>query len=85
MQVSMHFKLPRDEEKFLACLKGIHNKKKLESLYEEVFRPHIKYNLPILPSKNPSRMQELTQEQLDVIHALWNKVANHIYEKEEDL
>jgi hypothetical protein len=48
----------------------------IDMLYDEVFRPHMKYNKPIL-AKDESSMQELTDEQLEIIEQMWENVFKH--------
>jgi hypothetical protein len=76
MKASLEFNLPEDKEELDAALKGSLYKARIDELYDQVFRPHIKYGKPIL-EETESKMQELSEEQLLVIEALWKKVAEH--------
>ena len=51
-------------------------KDRIDTLYNDVFRPHLKYNKSIL-EEDETKMQELSEEQFLVIEALWKKVAEH--------
>ena len=47
----------------------------IEGLYDEVFRPHIKYDAPIIGE------EELTVKESVVIDAIWNKVYAYFNDK----
>lgn len=70
MKTTLEFNLPEEKEELQAALNGSLCKARIDTLYDEVFRPHFKYDKPILS-------QELTEEQLAVIEQLWKNVAEH--------
>ena len=76
MKSTLEFDLPGENEELQAALKGSLYKARIDELYDKVFRPHLKYANPIL-EENEHKMQELTPEQLAVIYAIWEKVAEH--------
>jgi hypothetical protein len=71
MKTTISFTLPEEREELDAALKGSLYKASIDELYDQVFRPHLKYDKPILEE------EELTEEQFLVIEALWKKVAEH--------
>jgi hypothetical protein len=76
MKTIIEFNLPEEKEELQAALNGSLYKDRIDELYDMVFRPHFKYDKPILP-KDDSSMQELTDEQLAVIEQLWENVRQH--------
>ena len=44
MKATLEFNLPEEQEEYEAAIKGRLYKTAYETLYEEVFRPHLKYN-----------------------------------------
>jgi hypothetical protein len=76
MKTTLEFDLPEEKEELQAALNGSLYKARIDELYDRVFRPHIKYDKPIL-TKDETSMQELTDEQLAVIQQLWKNVAEH--------
>jgi hypothetical protein len=76
MKTTISFTIPEEREELDAALKGSLYKAKINELYDQVFRPHLKYNKPIL-EEDESKMQELTEKQFLVVEALWKKVAEH--------
>lgn len=75
MKTILEFDLPEEKEELHDALKGSLYKARIDTLYDEVFRPHIKYNKPIIGAD--SKWQELTKEQLAVIEQLWKNIAEH--------
>lgn len=75
------FNLPKEQENFKAAQNGMLYKTLIDDLYENVFRPHIKYGRPIL-GESESKMQELTEEQYLVIDVIWEKVNKHFQDSE---
>jgi hypothetical protein len=75
MKASLEFNLPEDREELDAALKGSLYKARIDELYDQVFRPHLKYDKPIIGAD--PKWQELSEEQRSVIEALWKKVAEH--------
>ena len=76
MKTTISFTLPEDREELDAALKGRLYKASIDELYDQVFRPHLKYDKPIL-EEDESKIQELTEDQFLVIEALWKKIAEH--------
>jgi hypothetical protein len=76
MKTTISFTLPEEREELDAALKGSLYKASIDELYDQVFRPHLKYDKPIL-EEDESKIQELTEDQFLVIEALWKKVAEH--------
>lgn len=77
MKSTIEFALPEEKEELQAALKGSLYKARIDELYDQVFRPHIRYGKSILKSKNGND-RELTSQQLAVIEQLWKKVAKHL-------
>jgi hypothetical protein len=75
MKTTISFTLPEEREELDAALKGSLYKVRIAELYQDVFRPHLKYNKPIIGAD--PKWQELSEEQRGVIEALWKKVAEH--------
>lgn len=76
MKATLEFNLPEDKEEMENAIKGGFNKMKIDTLYDEVFRPHIKYGTPITDG-------DLTDEQLTIIESIWEKVFNHFEDTNE--
>lgn len=76
MKTTLEFTLPEDREELNDALNGSKYKARIETLYTDVFRVHLKYNKPIL-IEDETKTQELSEEQFLVIEALWKKVAEH--------
>jgi len=76
MKTTISFELPEEREELNDALNGSKYKAKIDTLYDDIFRPHLKYDKPIL-EETQCRMQELSEEQREVIEALWKKVAEH--------
>ena len=72
MKTTISFTLPEEREELDAALNGSLYKARIDTLYTDVFRPHLKYDKPIVET-----WQELSEEQRSVIEALWKKVAEH--------
>jgi hypothetical protein len=77
MKATLEFNIPEEQEELQAALKGGLYKARIEELYQEIFRPHIKYGKPILP-KDEISMQEITEEQLAVIEQIWKNIGNYL-------
>ena len=76
MKTTLEFTLPEDREELNDALNGSKYKARIETLYTDVFRVHLKYDRPIL-IEDETKMQELSDEQREVVEALWKKVAEH--------
>jgi hypothetical protein len=75
MKTTISFDLPEEREELDAALNGSLYKARIDTLYNDVFRPHLKYDKPIIGAD--PKWQELSDEQREVIEALWKKVAEH--------
>ena len=75
MKTTISFTLPEEREELDAALNGSKYKERIDTLYTDVFRPHLKYDKPIVGAD--PKWQELSEEQRNVIEALWKKVAEH--------
>ena len=76
MKTTLEFDLPEEREELQAALKGSLYKTRIDTLYTDVFRPHLKYDKPIIGAD--PKWQELSDEQREVIEALWKKIAEHL-------
>jgi hypothetical protein len=72
MKTTISFTLPEEQEELNDALKGSLYKARIDELYDQVFRPHLKYDKPIIGTGS-----ELSEKQQEVIEALWKKVAEH--------
>lgn len=70
MKSIIEFNLPEEREEMNDALNGNLYKVRIDTLYDEVFRPHLKYVNPIL-------QDELTDEEYTIIKTIWEKVFNH--------
>lgn len=70
MKTTISFDLPEEREELNDALNGGKYKARIDTLYTEVFRPHLKYGNPIIGN-------ELNGDQEQVIVELWKKVAEH--------
>lgn len=76
MKSTLEFDLPEERDELNDALNGGKYKARIDTLYDDVFRPHMKYNKPIL-ARDESSMQELTDEQLEIIEQIWENVFKH--------
>lgn len=76
MKTTLEFDLPEERDQLENAINGSLYKARIETLYTDVFRPHLKYNKYIIEEVD-NKWQELTEEQFLVIEALWKKVAEH--------
>lgn len=76
MKSTLEFDLPEERDELNDALNGGKYKARIDTLYDGVFRPHMKYNKPIL-AKDESSMQELTDDQLEIIEQIWENVFKH--------
>jgi hypothetical protein len=77
MKSTIEFNLPEEREELNDALNGSRYKSRINTLYDEVFRPHLKYGKPLI-AKSELEMEELTQEQLAIIQQVWDNVFNHL-------
>jgi hypothetical protein len=75
MKTTISFNLPEERGELEDALNGSKYKILIDTLYSEVFRPHLKYDKPIIGAD--PKWQELSEEQRSVIEILWKKVAEH--------
>lgn len=75
MKTTISFDLPEEQEELNDALNGGKYKARIDTLYNDVFRPHLKYDKPIIGAD--PKWQELSNEQREVIEILWKKVAQH--------
>lgn len=76
MKSTIKFNLPEEREELNNALNGSRYKARIDTLYDRVFRPHIKHGKPLI-AKSEIEMEELTQEQLAIIEQVWYNVFNH--------
>ena len=76
MKTTLEFDLPEERDQLEAAINGSLYKARIDTLYTDVFRPHLKYDKPIIG--DDPKWQELSDEQREVIEALWKKVAEHL-------
>lgn len=76
MKSIIEFNLPEEREELNDALNGSRYKARIETLYDKVFRPHLKYGKPLM-TKSEIEMEELTQEQLAIIEQIYENVFNH--------
>jgi hypothetical protein len=70
MKAILEFNLPEKKEDLEASLDGPSYKNKIDTLYDEVFRKHFKYEHPIIG-------ETYTDEHDEVLKAIWAKVEEH--------
>lgn len=71
MKVTIEFNLPDEKFEYEATFNATANKIKLDSLYDEVFRPHFKYDKPILNSY-------LTNKEKEIIEKIWDEISEFL-------
>lgn len=76
MKTILEFDLPEEKDQLENAINGSLYKARIDTLYTDVFRPHLKYDRPIIGAD--PKWQELSDEQREVIEALWKKVAEHL-------
>lgn len=76
MKTTLEFDLPEEKDQLENAINGSLYKARIDTLYTDVFRPHLKYDKPIIGAD--PKWQELSDEQREVIEALWKKVAEHL-------
>ena len=70
MKAIIEFDLPEEREEHLNALNGSKYKDKIDMMYDVVFRPHLKYEKPIIKD-------QLTAEHEEVARALLVKLIDH--------
>ena len=70
MKTLLEFNLPEEREELDQALNGSRYKAAIDTLYDNVFRPHLKYEKPIL-------QDNLTGEEYEIIRTIWEKIAEH--------
>jgi len=76
MKSTIEFNLPEESEELQDALKGSLYKSRIDSLYDEVFRPHFRYDKPLM-LKDDSSMQDFTDEQRAILEQVWENVRRH--------
>lgn len=76
MKTTISFDLPEEREELNDALNGGKYKARIDTLYDKVFRPHMRYSKPLL-AKDETSMQELTDDQLEIIEQIWENVFKH--------
>lgn len=77
MKAVLEFSLPDEQESFEAASKGLINKAKIDTLYDIVFRPYLKYGKAIDLS-----YEELSEDEYHVIYTIWQEVQEHFSEEQ---
>jgi hypothetical protein len=75
MKVTLEFDGDEEKERIHSALKGEVYKMKIDSLYNDVFRPYIKYGNPIVVG------EEQTKEHYEAIEHIWFKIQEHFSEE----
>jgi hypothetical protein len=70
MKAILEFNLLEEKQDHLDAINGSRYKCQIDTLYNEVFRKHIKYNESILEHDEPI-------SQIRIIEAIWQKVQEH--------
>ena len=65
---------------FKNAMKADHMADKIECLYQEVFRPHLKYDVPIEYDGN---VFEIDGKTYALLWAIWEKCNDYFYPREE--
>lgn len=71
MKAILEFNLPEEKEAHQDALNGSKYKDRIDSLYDRVFRPIIKYDKPIVGD-------ELKSPHLKIVQAIWDRVNEHL-------
>ncbi len=69
-------------QSFKNAMKADHMSMKIEDLYQEVFRPHLKYDQPLVEEYTgvEIKIDEMTA---DILRAIFYKCNEHFYPREE--
>lgn len=60
---------------FEAAFKGPSLKLKVDTIYDDIFRPHMRYTVSVLnPHRKPSKTESL------VLEKIWEKISEHFNE-----
>lgn len=65
-----------EPDDLIHMIKGPRYKLVIDELYNECFRPHIKYHSGLL---NPKK--ELTDKEHEIVQAMWDKVSTYLSER----
>jgi hypothetical protein len=71
MKAILEFNLPEEKYEHESAISGVKYRLMVETIYDEVFRPHLKHDKPLLNSY-------LTNKEREVIEAIWNEIKEHI-------
>jgi hypothetical protein len=72
MKAILEFELPEEREEFEDAQKGSYYKAKIDTLYDVVFRPHLKYDKKLFDDN------VLTEVEYKVIEEIMAKVLSHL-------
>lgn len=73
MKALLEFSLPEEKEDHLDALNGSRYKCRIDTLYDEVFRPHIKHDKALTPNVDK-------ETEYQVLWAIWQKINEHFEE-----
>ncbi len=65
-----------EPEDLVHMIRGPKYRLALDRIYDEVFRPHIKYDVSILDNK-----REMNDKESEVIQAIWDKLRNYLHDE----
>lgn len=71
--------MPFEREDLVSMIRGPLFKMKIETLYDDVFRKHMKYDVGILNEK-----EVLEDNEREILEAIWKKVWDHFEELFQD-
>ena len=72
MKAILEFDLPEEKEEFKDAQKGSYYKAKIDTLYDVVFRRHLKYDEKLFDD------HELTELEYKIIEQIMVRVLNHL-------
>lgn len=70
MKATLEFNLPEEKQDHINAIYGNAMKAKIDTLYDDVFRPIFKYNQPV-------NGKQTTQEEQDLIEQVWLLIHEH--------
>jgi hypothetical protein len=73
MKAILKFNLPEEREDHLNALYGYVNKMKIDTLYDEVFRPIFKYDQPIKGKVLSDSERELLEQVWELLYEHFNR------------
>lgn len=66
----LEFNLPEEREDHVNALYGSVNKMKIDTIYDEVFRPIFKYNQPV-------HGKVLSDSEIELLQKIWEMLCEH--------